>query len=141
MLTSISQPVRNLPPEVANSLRDSCSKTPGNFLPPAVGYNRHSGQHVQLSGWRSHAQQQDSIPAPPEYHVSITKLGGSHHKIAGYFNGFFRHTFFAKSGALENIGPRETKFSPFAISAVRSFLQRRPQVMGFSAPRSSEREI
>jgi hypothetical protein len=50
-------------------------------------------------------------------------------------------TFSGQSGALENLALRETKFVPHPISAVRSFSQRSPQILGIFAAMFSEREI
>ena len=50
-------------------------------------------------------------------------------------------TFSEQSGALENIALRETKFVPHPISALRSFSQRRPQILGIFSPGISDREF
>ena len=52
-----------------------------------------------------------------------------------------RRTFPAQSGALENIGRRETKFGLATIPAVRSFSRRSPQILGIFAAEIWGREI
>ena len=50
-------------------------------------------------------------------------------------------TEFRQSGALENAGPRETKFSLMTNPAVRSFSQRSPQILAILSARNSRREL
>jgi len=52
-----------------------------------------------------------------------------------------RRTKCRQSGALENVRPRETKITPPAVSAVRSFAQRSPQILGIFGAGISGREI
>ncbi len=54
---------------------------------------------------------------------------------------YCRRTVFGQSGALENVGPRETKSDPPAVSAVRSFARRSPQILGVFDAGISGREI
>ena len=50
-------------------------------------------------------------------------------------------TEFRQSGALENAGPRETKFSLMTNPAVRSFSRGSPQILGIFDAQKSRREI
>ena len=50
-------------------------------------------------------------------------------------------TEFRQSGALENAGPRETKFSLMTNPAVRSISQRSPQILAILSARNSRREL
>jgi hypothetical protein len=54
---------------------------------------------------------------------------------------YYRRTFSGQSGALENVGLRETKIGLAAIAAVRSYSQRSPQILGILDAEISAREI
>ena len=86
---------------------------------------------VQWVGW-------EVLPLTREKKQSTAEIRQKNHLFSITCG---RRTVSAQSGALENIGLRETKFGLPAKLAVRSFSQRSPQILGIFEALNSGREI
>jgi len=129
--------------ETRHQIRSGPNRRPLHPKPPLSSHSR-----LNCRSALSHIR----APAPPST-VVLRSRALSHTawpykrtattiaKLCFTSDTYRRRTFPAQSGALDNIGRRETKFCLATIPAVRSFSRRSPQILGVFAAETWAREI